>query len=66
MGGRYVQKCPGTHLHYLKNMLGKNHLKDGKPIGGKGRLQIELLTSYKCIMEKAIRENALNDSLAKA
>ena len=53
----HVQKRLGSRLRSLKKRLGKNHLEDGKPIGGKGRLTDKVIDKLQVYYGKAIRQN---------
>lgn len=53
----HVQKRMGTRLRKLKTTLGKNKLKDGKTIGGRGRLTATQIDQIQTYYGNAIRGN---------
>jgi len=56
----HVQKRLGTRLHKLKASLGNRKLKDGKSIGGKGRLTKTIINKMQNYYGLAIRRNKNN------
>lgn len=53
----HVQKRMGSRLRSLKRRSGKTKLKDGKCIGGKGRLTDKVIDNLQVYYGKAIRNN---------
>ena len=56
----HVQKRLGTRLRKLKSKLGTRKLKDGKGIGGKGRLTKRMIDKMQNYYGLAIRQNKNN------
>ena len=56
----HVQKRLGTRLRKLKSKLGGRKLKDGKGIGGKGRLTKRMIDKMQNYYGLAIRQNKNN------
>ncbi|XP_065055580.1 uncharacterized protein LOC135684104 [Rhopilema esculentum] len=56
----HVQKRLGTRLRKLKSSCGKKKLKDGKGIGGKGRLTEKMINKMQNYYGLAIRHNKNN------
>ena len=56
----HVQKRLGTRLRKLKSSLGNRKLKDGKCIGGKGRLTQKMINKMQNYYGLAIRANKNN------
>ena len=56
----HVQKRLGTRLRKLKSKLGTRKLKDGKGIGGKGRLTRKVMDKMQNYYGLAIRQNENN------
>ena len=56
----HVQKRLGTRLHKLKASFGSRKLKDGKSIGGKGRLTKKIINKMQNYYGLAIRKNKNN------
>lgn len=53
----HVQKRMGSRLRSLKKRIAKTKLRDGKTLGGKGRLTDARIDSLQVYYGKAIREN---------
>ena len=63
----HVQKHVGTNLRKLKKELMGTKLKDGQPIGGKGRLTDRVIDKLQAYYGKAVRENSSDlQNMAKA
>ena len=63
----HVQKRLGTALRKLKKTWGKRRLKDGKTIGGRGRLTDKFIDKLQGYYGKSIRENGGSvDAMQKA
>ena len=56
----HIQKRMGSRLRSLKKRAAKTKLRDGKTLGGKGRLTDAMIDSLQVYYGKAIRENVSN------